>query len=706
MKRIWLLLPVGLACALCSYFFVVPFEIQNYRDVKRSWRSSDAWLLDRHGEPLSRIRVDQDRRRGEWVALADVSPALAEAVIAAEDRRFRSHGGVDWLGMLGAFRETGAGGRRGGSTITMQVAAWLYPEELERSGRRGAWQKWLQMRQAAALEKTWTKDELLEAWLNLTPFRGELEGVDAASRALFQKRPAGLDRGEAAILAALARAPNAPAARVAGRACALLQLKAKDEDCARVDALATASLRPRAARAGGLEGDAPHLARRLLTVPGARLDSTLDARLQRFAAETLERHLRELEGRNVEDGALLVLDNAKGEVLAWIGSGGASSSAAQVDGVTARRQPGSTLKPFLYELAVERRLLTAASVLEDSAMAVTTPAGLYVPQNYDHTFRGRVSLRTALAASLNVPAVRTLALVGYEPFYLRLRALGFESLARDAHHYGYSLALGGAEVTLLELTNAYRALANQGATSPVHFSRSPGGQKQVLDPAACFVVADILADAGARAATFGLANPLATRYPSSVKTGTSTDMRDNWAVGFSAHYTVGVWVGNFSGEPMHDVSGVSGAAPVWRDVMDFLHQDALPMAPSAPARAVRAAIAYAGDLEPRREEWFVAGTETARVVAVEAPAVRARIVAPADGAILALDPDIPAARQRVAIRVAGAGAGARLQIDGTPAMGAEQVRFWQPAPGRHLLRLVSAQGEELDRVRLTVRGLR
>ena len=174
------------------------------------------------------------------------------------------------------------------------------------------------------------------------------------------------------------------------------------------------------------------------------------------------RHLRELEGRNVEDGALVVLDNATGEVLAWVGSSGELSRAHEVDGVLAPRQPGSTLKPFLYALAIERRMLTAASILDDSPLAVTLPTGLYVPQNYDRTFKGQVSLRQALASSLNVPAVRTLALVGYDPFYLELKRLGFSTLTRDADHYGYALALGGADVTLLDLTNAYRALANGG----------------------------------------------------------------------------------------------------------------------------------------------------------------------------------------------------------------------------------------------------
>jgi penicillin-binding protein 1C len=691
-----------LAVAGFVWLHVAPFEVVSYATVRGEWRSSDAWLLDRHGKPLSRVRIDKARRRGDWVELKEASPALVEAMLAAEDRRFRSHGGVDWLGLAGGFLETSTGGRRGGSTITMQLAAWLHPG-LERSGRRGAWQKWLQIRQALAMERAWSKDELLEAWLNRTAFRGELEGIDAAARALFAKRPAGLERAESALLAALVRSPNAPASRVAQRACLLLQKE--EAACVAAKSLAAGGLVPRG-RAYALDGDAPHVARRMLTAPGERIRSTLDARLQRFAAATLEQHLRELEARNVEDGAIVVLDNASSEILAWVGSVGSSSRAAEVDGVTARRQPGSALKPFLYALALERRLLTAASILDDSSLAVTTAAGLYVPQNYDHAFRGKVSLRTALASSLNVPAVRTLALVGYEPFYERLRALGFETLTRDADHYGYSLALGGAEVTLLALTNAYRALANDGRYSAVAISGAHDAAPaiQVVDPRAAYVISDILADAAARAATFGFASPLATRYPASVKTGTSTEMRDNWAIGYSSRYTVGVWVGNFSGEPMHDVSGVSGAAPVWREIMDFLHESGMPSRRDAPGGLVHRTIEYASGIEPSREEWFLAGTESDTITGVEAAPGRPRIVSPANGAVLAVDPDIPPARQRVLVQVAGARSGTRLLIDAARYT-AEGPVLWRPVPGRHVLRLVDERGTELDRAQITVRGV-
>jgi len=709
MKRRILLLALGALGVLAGAFLialhVAPYAVPDFESVRGDWRGSDAWLLDRNGETLSRVRVDHERRRGDWVAANEVSPALTAAVLASEDRRFREHRGVDWLGMLGALKQTAGGGRRGGSTLTMQLAAYLHPA-LESGGRRDLIDKWRQMRQAAALERAWSKDQILETWLNLTPFRGEVEGVDAAARALFGKRAGGLDRVESALLAALARAPNSPLSRVASRACILLEHD--EQACLVARGIAAQSLLAGLSRSN-IDGDAPHLARKLLSRPGERRVTTLDARVQRFANETLRRHLRELEDRNVEDGAAIVLDNATGETLAWVGSSGDLSRAHEVDGVTAPRQAGSTLKPFLYALAIELRLLTAASILDDSPLAVTTPAGLYVPQNYDHSFKGRISLRQALASSLNVPAVRTLALTGYEPFHRQLRALGLETLTRDADHYGYSLALGGAEVTLAQLANAYRALANLGRAGPARVTDAPAdsaGATQVIDEAAAFIVNDILADAAARALTFGLSSPLATRYPASVKTGTSKDMRDNWAVGFSGRYTVGVWVGNFSGEPMHDVSGVTGAAPVWREVMDFLMEGGVPVRPVPPAGVVRQRVTYADGSEPARDEWFVAGTESALLTAVDAPAGRPHIASPANGAIYAIDPDIPDKRQRIALTARGALPGALFVLDDGRRVPADVPFLWPPQPGRRQVVLVDAAGNPLDRVRFEVRGLR
>jgi penicillin-binding protein 1C len=459
-----------------------------------------------------------------------------------------------------------------------------------------------------------------------------------------------------------------------------------------------------------IEGAAPHLARRLLARPGERVASTLDARLQRNADEILRRHLRELERRQVEDGALIVVDNATGDVLAWVGSSGALSRAGEVDGVLARRQAGSTLKPFLYALAIERRILTAASILDDSPVAVTTPAGLYVPQNYDRAFKGPVSLRVALGSSLNVPAVRTLALVGYGPFHQRLRALGFDTLDRDADHYGYALALGGADVTLAALTNAYRTLANEGRGGRLRVVSAIAGDEPaardpaIIDARAAYIVGEILADEAARATTFGFASPLATRYAASVKTGTSKDMRDNWAVGYTRRHTVGVWVGNFSGAPMHDVSGVTGAAPIWREVMDLLAAGSAGVEPAPPAGIVRGEITFASGLEPARTEWFIAGTEVARLTPVTANA-RPRIATPAAGAIYALDPDIPPDRQRVTLTARGAPSGARFLLDDGRRVRADTPFLWLPPPGPRQVALLDGAGRELDRVRFEVRAV-
>lgn len=692
------------AIAAAASLFVAPYPVADFASVRDAWHGSDGWLLDRRGEPLSRVRLDYARRRGEWTALGDVSSVFAATLLDSEDRNFYSHAGIDWLAVGAAFIQTAAGERRGGSTLTMQLAAYLNPG-LETGGRRDVIDKWRQARQALAIERAWSKQQILEAWMNLTPFRGELEGIDAASRGLLGKRALGLDRVESALLAGLVRAPNAPPAAVARRACLLL---ANDEAaCFAAQVLAMQGLRANRLR-GRIEGDAPHVARRLVTKAGARVTSTLDARVQRFAAETLQRHLLELNGRNVEDGALVVLDNATGEVLAWVGSSGELSRANEVDGVTAQRQAGSTLKPFLYGLAIEQRMLTAASILDDSPLAVTTPSGLYVPQNYDHDFKGPVSLRQALASSLNVPAVRTLTLLGYEPFYRRLKALGFETLTRDADHYGYSLALGGADVTLLQLTNAYRAIANggrAGATTLISAAK-PAEASHVMSEASAFIVSDMLADSAARALTFGLASPLATRYRASVKTGTSKDMRDNWSIGYTERYTVGVWVGNFSGEPMHDVSGVTGAAPVWREVMDFLHDGRAPVVPQLPGGVVRQHVAYANNLEPARDEWFIAGTETAKITPVESAHEPARIVSPPRGAIFAIDPDIPRERQRITLTARGVDARARFVLDDGRKVRADVSFLWLPAPGRRHVELTDGSGKMLDRIEFDVRGMR
>jgi len=742
-------LAATLTTILCAQPGLASAGIVSFDEVKREFRSSDTAVLDRNGELLQRVRTDATVRRGQWIALPDVSPALRMAMVLSEDRRFYEHSGIDWRAVsAAAWGNLWNTRTRGASTITMQLSG-LLDEDLRRanSGRTFT-QKIGQTVAATQLERSWRKDQILEAYLNTVPFRGEIVGIDALSRTLFGKAPNGLDAREASVAAALVRAPNAKPALVAQRACELMRAMEPGQkiDCDAIDMFTSAAVQRRAFDAN--EGIAPHAARRALrelreaseaaatassTTPARQaanketaVRTTLRAPLQRFALGTLQRHLKELRGRHVEDGALVVLDNASGEVLAWVGSSGPLSQAAEVDAATALRQPGSTLKPLLYAQAIAERRLTAASLIDDSSAQINTASGLYIPQNYDRQFKGPVSARTALAASLNVPAVRTLVMVSPESFARQLRAVGLP-LRESGDYYGYSLALGSAEVSLLSLTNAYRMLANGGRYGPTMLTARPavpapassakakaGGDAAapVLDPRAAFIVGDILSDANARTRTFGLDSILSTRFWTAVKTGTSKDMRDNWAVGWSQRYTVGVWVGNASGASMWDVSGTSGAAPVWAEVMRFLHAREPSRAPRPPAGLVEAHVTFGpgadgNPIEAARGEWFLQGTEQPLFAldnggtGTSSGAAAARITAPADGTIIALDPDIPPLHQRV--RFEAEGRGVQWRIDGKHFARGNSAQ-WLPWPGRHVIELVDATGKVVDQRKLEVRG--
>ena len=703
--------------AICLLAPLLALALPTYDEVRQAHVPTEGALLDRHGTVIHELRVDPNGRRVEWLTLEQMSPALLRAVVRAEDKRFYEHGGVDWLALTDAALDSMFSSRpRGASTLSMQVAAMLEKSLKARSQRRTVGQKWDQIQAARELERKWTKRQILEAHLNLSTFRGEVQGVGAAARALFGKDASGLDERESLVLAVLLRGPNAKPDVVAKRACTLAQTLEPPQPCDGLSEFALAHLSgvpniaPRAALA-------PHVARELLSSKDRRVVTTLDGPLQALALEAANRQLEGLDARHVGEAAVLVADNRTGDVLVYLGNAGQSSSAQFVDGVRAPRQAGSTLKPFLYELALEQHLLTAASLVDDSPVNIVTPGGLYVPQNYDRDFKGMVSVRTALAASLNVPAVRTLALVGPDPFLDRLHALGFEHLRREGEFYGYSLALGSAEVTLWELVNAYRTLATGGVLKPLRLAPADAAAesaaradpnarpkergRRVLEAAPSHIVADILADRVARSLTFGLDNPLAPRFWAAVKTGTSKDMRDNWCVGFTARYTVGVWVGNFDGSAMWDVSGVTGAAPIWLELMNALHRGLPGGTPADPPGVVRMPVTFEAGLEPDREELFLPGTQLARIAPKSGPARRPAIVYPARGQIIALDPDIPLEQQRVEFRADGAAAAAHWLLNGTPLEGAP---YWRPLAGHWRLALVDASGTLLDEVEFDVRG--
>ncbi len=674
--------------------------------VKTSYKVSDLLLLDRHGDVIDGLRVDIFGRRLEWVSLKDISPAMIRATLRVEDNRFYGHKGVDWYALLSAaFHNIRPQRLRGASTITMQLVSILDETLKSRTGgRRGMSVKWEQIKAAIALEKRWSKAEILEAYLNLISFRGELQGLCAASKGLFDKEPGGLNNAEAYILASFITSPNASVKAVVKRACYFSRTAGVSLSCEDIKTIADTCLTG-PYRIKPFNAIAPHVARMLLKDGAGHVVSTIDGRLQRFTYETLHQYVRVLREQHVYDGAALVVDNKTGEILAYVGNSGTSPDTIFVDGIKAARQAGSTLKPFLYELAVEKQFLTAASLIDDAPLYVNTSTGLYVPQNYDKTFRGPVTVRTALSASINIPAVKTLLLVGVAPFVERLKDLGFVSLTRDPDFYGYSLALGSADVTLYELVNAYRVLANHGKWSGAKLiaEKKENKTKKIMDEKAAFIISHILSDREARSTTFGLENPLSTRFWTAAKTGTSKDMRDNWCVGYSDRYTVGVWVGNFSGEPMRNVTGITGAAPVWLEIMNYLHAEKTSRAPQAPSEIILAKVIYRQNIEAPREEWFIRGTEPVASMKRNTLHAKPRITYPADETLISIDPEIPDDLQRVPFQYQPETKQYQWVFNDEKT-GISGHRFlWKPERGKFRLSIMDADSHILDTVEFAVK---
>jgi penicillin-binding protein 1C len=690
------------ALLLLVFFCGEALGVPSFEEVRKSHHKSDSLLLDRHGEVIHELRTNHGGRRLDWTALHDISPAVQEAVIQTEDRRFYHHGGVDYRAMTGALlRGLTSSSFRGASTLTMQLASMLDRSLLPIKGKRSLSQKWKQAGAALELEDTWSKKEILEAYLNLVSYRGELQGIAAASRALFGKHPHGLLQSESLILASLIRAPNASFEDAKRRSLLLSQALQGTVDAEELDLslrkiyLGPNHLEPRTALA-------PHVARQLLSgnLDGGKLACTLDAQTQRFALERLKHYLTVLKTQNVHEGALVVGENRTGDILAYVSHG---EQTPYVDGIKARRQAGSALKPFLYALAFDERMLTPASILEDSQVDLAVSNGIYSPRNYDNRFRGGVTARVALASSLNVPAVRTLSLVGVESFLAKLRRLGIRGLSESGDFYGPSLALGTADVSLLELVSAFMTLANQGIQRELRLTGDMDGApktNRVFSQEAAFLVSDILSDREARNFTFGLENPLATRFWSAVKTGTSKDMRDNWCVGYSSHYTIGVWFGNFSGQPMWNVSGITGAAQVWAEMMNRLHADEKSLAPEPPPGIIKQAVETLGT---PRKEWFIQGTEPSATIELAGRTFQ-RIQYPAPETIISLDPDIPETQQRVLFSAHKREKDHQWILNGKTLGSAGEGVAWKPKRGKYLLALADREGKVLDSVSFEVRG--
>jgi len=540
-----------------------------------------AEFVDRSGHPL-RLILAEERRYSRHCTLAEIAPILITATLSAEDKRFHQHSGVDLLATARALRTATLEKSpvSGASTISQQLIKLSTPAP--RTIRHKLTEIWL----ALCLESRWTKDRILTAYLNRLEYGNLQTGIAAASRHYFAKPPSDLSTAEAAFLAALPRAPSRlnPRADFAAARSRQLWVLGRMAANGAIDSntLARATQEPLQLQPAGRAFAAPHFIdlllqkRGSLTPTGGEIRTTLDLALNRVVEQFLTENLAKIADKNARGGAAVVLDNFTGDVLALAGAGNYfEAGAGQINGAWMVRSPGSALKPFTYLLALESGA-EPSTIIPDIPSTFPTPDGLYSPNNYNHRFYGPVSLRTALGNSLNVAAIRALELAGGpEVLHRTLRQCGITTLDHPSDYYGLGLTLGNGEVRLLELANAYSTLARLGVFHPfrllLHEPLTPKLHHRVFDSRAAFLLADILTDPAARASSFGLQSHLAFDFPVACKTGTSSDYRDNWAVGYTPEFTVAVWIGNPDGQPMHGITGVTGAAPVIHEIFNHLH---------------------------------------------------------------------------------------------------------------------------------------
>ncbi len=719
------------------------------RTLTSSPRVASVTLEDRNGLVLRSTRAG-DGSLQRWLRLGEIDPDLLEAFVAGEDHRFYEHHGVDPRAVGRAIKDNlrARRVRSGASTITMQLARLLRP-----SGGRTWHGKVIQTFWALRLESHLSKQEILEQYLNRVPLGQGTVGVEAAAALYFNATAARLSLGQAALLAGLASAPSTDNPFVApDRARSRRALVLGRIGCyayANADALDPASREPLVVPRATPPFLAPHFTSRVLqwldtTANGGTWRTSLDLPLQTALEAEVRHTVTSLSDRGVREAALVVLDNATGELLAWVGSPDFwADSAGQVDMVVSPRQPGSALKPFLYGLAFDRGY-TPASVLPDVARAYATSTGPYQPRNYDRRFHGPVRAREALASSYNVPAVELADRVGAASLLRVLRGAGFGSLTRSAQYYGLGLALGNGDVTLLELANGYRALATSGIWHATEWrevgpaARSAGDRRFVSAGSAALVL-DVLADPVARIPGFGVETPFDFPFPAAVKTGTSHHFTDNWAVGVTGGFTVAVWVGNFDGQPMQGVSGVTGAGPLLHRAMLVTARRYPPgvlPSPSA-AGATRVRICALSGLRATAEcsdlaEWFLPGTaplkdcdwhqrgavvwpaeyvewaeqngkaavgeaaagETAAGEAAKGGGGQFQIVSPRSGDRYEIPPGIDSRYATIAFRAATTPADGPVRwfVDGRPV---SQPR-WALIPGSHVVRAVAASGASAE----------
>jgi len=731
-------------------FFALPFNHNSLYPKFNSFK-----ITDRNGILLREV-LSKDYKTSLWRDLKGISPDVIKATIIREDKRFFLHQGVDIIALVRSLFENLRYRRihSGGSTITMQVAKMIlnYRE-------RNILTKLIEIIFALKLELHLNKAEILEIYLNRAPYGNQTYGIESASLLYFGKSASQLSLSESCILAGIPKAPCLY--NPLKNACFLrkerdfILRKLLNNNIIDSTRYYNAIKEPIQMYKKKPIFKAPHFTDFILskiTNYSETITSTIDINLQENLEKMLFTSIKNLRRYNVNQGAIVVLDNKTGEILAMVGSKDYFDEyEGQVNGCLALRQPGSSLKPFLYILALCNGIPMSYLMNDTITEFKLSDGTIFAPRNFGNKYHRLVRAREALGCSFNVPAVQILNILGVEKFYNFLNILHFGSIYKQPNFYGLSLSLGGAEVKLIELVNAYRAIANKGLWSEYKFIKDRKAKKgeRVFSEEVAYIITDVLSDNSSRIKAFGDDSPLNLPFPCAVKTGTTKNFKDNWCVGFTEKYTVGVWVGNFDGSPMNGVSGISGAAPLFRDIMIELHRDKYPKTFERPKSLIQLKICAKTGLIPGKncpvvEEFFVLGTEPkdtcnycsvgtgfipvrdkipivgtgfipvrdkipivgTGLVPVDKYIKNIHILHPQNGDIFKLDPQIPYKNQAIAFKVHidSTIESFSIKLNGNTLCKNTTTFLWQPKLGKYELEVIgnTRAGQKSEKITFTV----
>lgn len=695
----WLGLIILAAFLLKTYIDIRPVDKSYWMVINDA---QNLRITDRHGQPLL---VDFHSRwnHHDQQPLYRFPKFLVDTLVFSEDKKFFQHHGIDWYAKIGALWQNLKARRmvRGASTITEQVVHLLNHRP------RTLWSKWLELIEAILLEQKLSKNHILEFYINQVPFASNRHGMVQAARHYFDRDLSTLTQKEILGLTILIKAPSSydlkkSVKRVEEKLQHFIQklavaglLTSEQESAIQQQKLAIVSPKPPVNAYHFVRYLQKHYQTDLHLQRNQTIRTTLDASLQDYAQRLLDQRLRFLKSRQVHNGSVVVMDHTTGEILAWV-VGGASlqnekTPAAMIDAVTALRQPGSALKPFVYALALVKGW-DSTTLIDDAPLASPVGCGLHKFKNYSNIYYGPVTLREALANSLNVPAVKTIQYVGVDCFLNLLKQLGFAKLQRGADIYEEGLALGNGEVTLLELTRAYAILANKGRTQHLKIFLNYGRfqkNQEVFPPAIASIIGDILSDPWARRLEFGSASVMNLPVQTAVKTGTSSDYRDAWIVGYNHKYVVGIWMGNLDNKPMDGITGSIGPALTMRGIFSFLNRheesNGLYRSPDLNCQDVCVKRDEAGECIWHTELLLPGKAEKA----LQSGKVREqeiKFIKPTPGLKMAIDPRIPFEKQKFELKLSTLGAGDQIEwiVDGNSVtMTDKSSCLWALIKGKH-----------------------